>query len=151
MRTKKIAAIISLFLAAVICVTGCSSKGNDPGESDLAESNLEQNDPSENNSEDINTGESIPDESMLIGSWCTEYSKETVFTLNSDHTVTDDSEDTKYWTLLDDGSLKIYLGSELKICDTSLLAEGKLIVKMGYGDWTLLKDDQGSADEETTD
>lgn len=142
MRTKKTAAIISLFLAAVICVNGCSSKGNDPGESDLEES-----EPGENYSGDINTEESIPDESMIIGSWCTEYSKERVFTFNSDHTVTNDSEETKYWTLLDDGSLKIYRGNELKICDTSLLAEGKLIVKMSYGDWTLLKEDQGDADQ----
>lgn len=151
MRTKKIAAIISLFLAAVICVTGCSSKGNDPGESDLIKSDPEESEPGENYSGEINTGESIPDESMLIGSWCTEYSKEKVFSLNSDHTVTDDSGETKYWTLLDDGSLKIFRGSELKMCDTSLLAEGKLIVKMSYGDWTLIKEDQGNADEGTAD
>lgn len=151
MRTKKIAAIISLFLAAVICVTGCSSKGSDSVESDHAESDVEENDTGEINSEDIISDESIPDESMLIGSWCTEYSKETVFTLNSDHTVTDDSEETKYWTLLDDGFLKIFRGNELKMCDTSLLAEGKLVVKMSYGDWTLIKENQGNTDEGTAD
>ncbi len=130
MRTKKIAEIISLFLAAVLCFTGCSSKENK-----------------------IN-------ESLLVGSWTTSQSRVTLFTLNSDHTVTvkyngggpvrwtliDDVKDlsgeTVYWKLLDDGSLKIYLESDpdkCKICDTGMVNLGKIVAPHNGDNWTLLK------------
>lgn len=105
MKTKKIAVIISFFLAAVLCFTGCASK-----------------------------------ESMLIGSWRFEDGTSTVMTFNEDHTVMDDKGEMANWTLLEDGSLKIYLGSNSMILDTGSLGSGRLSVSY-YGTMrTLVKE-----------
>lgn len=105
MRTKKIAVIISFFLAAVLCFTGCASK-----------------------------------ESMLIGSWRLENTSTTVLTFNENHTVQGLSGELANWTLLEDGTLKIYQGVNSMTLDTSLLDQGKLIISQNGETRTLIKE-----------
>lgn len=154
MKTKKDVAIFSVLLAAALFITGCSSKENEQEGSTSTLSNTV-----------ADSGSAIDieqKEKLLVGSWSTSYSKVTLFTLNSDHTVTVDytggrssvlweliegvtdySEETVYWKVLDDGSLKIYLESDpnkCKICDTSSAFLGEIVAPHDGDNWTLLKE-----------
>lgn len=79
-------------------------------------------------------------ESMLVGSWKLENTSTTVLTFNENHTVQDPSGELANWTLLEDGTLKIYQGVNSMTLDTSLLGQGKLIISQNGESRTLVKE-----------
>lgn len=79
-------------------------------------------------------------ESMLVGSWKLENTSTTVLTFNENHTVQDPSGELANWTLLEDGTLKIYQGVNSMTLDTSLLGQGKLIISQNGETRTLVKE-----------